>query len=89
MLLTVWLNKDDWYINYRSSPQLIDKVVLVKNGEFAGVVDYSKDLGERYGLFCALISDYIDAPLHFCIWEGYGSSDHDMMHESNYYLQRV
>lgn len=65
------------------------KVVLVKNGEFSGVVDYSKDLGERYGLFCALISDYIDAPLHFRVWEGYGSSDHDMMHESNYYLQKV
>ncbi len=65
------------------------KVVLVQSGKFAGVVDYSKDLGERYGLFCALISDYIDTPLHFRVWEGYGSSDHDMMHKSNYYLQRV
>ena len=64
-------------------------IVLVKDGNFAGVVDCSKDLGERYGLFYALTSKYVGTPLHFGVWQGYGSSDHDMMYENNFYLQKL
>ena len=63
--------------------------ILVQNGNFAGVIDYSTDLAGLYGLFYALISDYIDTPLHFAVHEGYGSSDRDMMYAINYYLQKV
>lgn len=63
--------------------------ILVRDGAFAGVVDYSKDLGNNYGLFFALISDYKGKPLQLCFWEGYGSSDKDMMYEKYSYLMKT
>lgn len=60
--------------------------ILVRDGNFAGIVDYSKNLAERYGLFYTLISDYCGEPLNFGFWEAYGSSDHDMVCEKQFYL---
>lgn len=62
---------------------------LVRDGDFAGVVDYSCDAGYHFELFCALISDYIDTPLHFASSGEFGSSDRDMIKKINYYLQKV
>ena len=76
-------------IKSESTRKIDISTVLVQNGNFAGVVDCSQSLAGCYGLFYALISDYTDAPLHFGVWEGYGSSDRDMMYEENYFLQKL
>lgn len=62
--------------------------ILVKDGNFAGVVSWSEDLGMHYGIFYALISDYADTPLRYSFRDGYGSSDCDMMYDYSYYLQK-
>ncbi len=62
------------------------KQILVENGNFAGVIACSRDLGDRYGLFSALTANYKSEPLLFCVWDTYGSSDHDMMRQEHYYL---
>lgn len=89
---------EDWdpsfgYTQGKTREETVKKIdirkMLVQNGNFAGVIDYSTDLAGRYGLFYALISDYVDAPLHFAAYEGYGSSDQDMMYGINYYLQKI
>ena len=62
------------------------KQILVENGNFVGVIACSKDLGDRYGLFSALIRNYKAEPMPFCIWDTYGSSDHDMTQQTQFYL---
>ena len=62
--------------------------LLVENGNFVGVIDYSKDLGERYDLFYALTKDYVGKPIAFKYTEIYGSSDKDMYTTQTYYLVR-
>lgn len=63
--------------------------VLVRDGNFAGVVDYSCDAGYHFDLFYALISDYVDTPLHLAYSSQFGSSDRDMIKKTDYYLRKV
>lgn len=88
---------EDWDPSFGYTPRRVEhesvekvnkSMVLVQDGNFAGVVDYSRDSCGRYGLFYSLTSNYVDTPLHFSSWDGYGSSDHDMMYKHNYYLQK-
>ena len=62
------------------------KQILVDNGNFAGVVACSRDLGDRYGIFSALTANYKADPLLFSVWDTYGSSDHDMTQQKQLYL---
>ena len=88
---------EDWdpafgYTQGRTQRKIIQEIkpsqILVSNGNFAGIVAYSKDLRDRYGIFCALTSDYKDEPLAFGIWEKYGSSDCDMVQTRTFYLSK-
>ena len=62
--------------------------ILVQDGNFIGIVDYSKNLTGKYGMSFARIADYNGEPLLFSHWEDYGSSDHDMISIKQYYLVR-
>lgn len=63
--------------------------LLVQEGNFAGVIDYSRDLGDHFDLCCALISSYNDTPLRFAHRARYGSSDCEVMYIYDYYLQKA
>lgn len=76
----------DYKTSRTSYKEIRDNSILVQNGEFAGVVDYSKDLGDKYDLFYALTSDYIGEPIQFRLQEAYGSSDYDMFYEIKTFL---
>ena len=68
--------------------QINTNQLLIENGNFVGVIDYSKDLGDRYDLFCAFTKDYVGKPIAFKYTETYGSSDKDMYTTQTYYLVR-
>lgn len=63
------------------------KIILVKNGNFAGIIDYA-DCGEHYELSYVLLGDYVGEPILLKTTSGFGSSDHDMMYTVNFYLQK-
>lgn len=63
------------------------KIILVKNGAFAGVIDYT-DCGEHYKISYVLLDDYAEEPILLKTTSGFGSSDHDMMYTVNFYLQK-
>lgn len=78
-------NKDMQNHHYTDIP---NELILVRNDNFFGVIDYSYDLGGHYGLFYASVESYSGTPLVFQYGAYYGSSDHDMYEEIYSYLTK-
>lgn len=63
------------------------KIILVKNGMFAGLIDYV-NCGEYCEVSYVLLEEYNEELILFKTTTGFGSSDYDMMYTVNFYLQK-